>query len=82
MLISTKPFLLDGPLMLAPERREKMTRNMAKDLVASGIGLTTDRDAIRYLLAKGYHHIDVALLAGEARMVAFQEIVAREMLES
>jgi hypothetical protein len=30
-------------------------------------------------LAGGYSTIDVAILASEARMLAYQEIVAREM---
>ena len=31
---------------------------------------------------KGYRMVDVAILAGEARMVAYQAIVAKEMGES
>lgn len=74
-----KPFLIDGPMMTTPERREQLLKSMAKDLAASGDGLPTDRDAVRVLLAKGYGTINVAILAGEARMLAYQEIVAREM---
>jgi hypothetical protein len=78
-LVSTKPFLLDGPLMLAIERRKAVLERMARDLVANGEDLTCDRDAVRVLMACGYPNLDVALLAGEARMVAFQDVVAREM---
>lgn len=74
-----KPFLIDGPLMTTIERRQAMTKRMAEELIASGLGLVTDRDAVRVLLAKRYHHIDVAILAGEARVVAFQSVVESEM---
>jgi hypothetical protein len=74
-----KPYLINGPLMTTIERRQALTLRMAKDLVVYADGLASDRDAVRVLLAKGYHHIDVAILAGEARMLAYQEVVAREM---
>lgn len=74
-----KPFLIDGPLMLAVERRKAVMERMALDLIQSGEGLASDRDAVRVLMAKGYPNIDVAILAGEARMLAYQEIVAAEM---
>jgi hypothetical protein len=74
-----KPYLINGPLMTTIERRQALTVRMAKDLVVYADGLASDRDAVRVLLAKGYHHIDVAILAGEARMVAYQDIVAAEM---
>ena len=76
-----KPFLIDGPLMLATERRKAVLENMAMDLIQSGEHLTCDRDAVRVLTARGYPNLDVAILAGEARMLAYQEIVAREMSE-
>jgi hypothetical protein len=74
-----KPFLIDGPIHTTIERRKATIERMAKVLATSGEGLQSDRDAVRILLAKGYPTIDVAILAGEARMVAYQEIVAREM---
>lgn len=74
-----KTFLLDGPLITTINRRRDTIERMAEDLVRSGESLTSDRDAVRVLLARGYSTIDVAILAGEARMVAFQHIVAREM---
>lgn len=76
-----KPFLIDGPLMTAIERRKDVCERMAKDLVASGEHLQSDRDAVRVLMARGYANLDVAILAGEARMLAYQTIVAREMGE-
>lgn len=73
-----KPFLLDGPLMTTIERRKALTIRMAKDLVRY-LPLDNDRDTIRALLARGYHHLDAALLAPDARALAHQEIVAAEM---
>jgi hypothetical protein len=73
-----KPFLIDGPLMTTIERREAVTRRMAKDLIRIG-ALASDRDAVRALLGNGYSTVDVAILAGEARMLAYQEIVGAEM---
>lgn len=75
-----KPYLIDGPMMTTIERRRDVAVRMAKDLVVSGEPLACDRDAVRVLMAKGYHTLDVAILAGEARMIAYQEmVVAREM---
>lgn len=76
-----KPFLIDGPLMLAIERRKAVVERMAKSLTEHGEGLACDRDAVRVLLAQGYPTVDVAILASEARMVAYQEIVAAEMVK-
>lgn len=73
-------FLLDGPLMLAVERRQALVKRMAKDLMAKcPEGLANDREAVRALFHLGYSTVDVAILAGEARMLAYQEIVAAEM---
>lgn len=77
--MGVKPFLLDGPLMLTIERRQAVLEHMALDLIHSGEYLTCDRDAGRVLMAKGYSSVDVAILAGEARMLAYQAIVAREL---
>jgi hypothetical protein len=76
-----KTFLIDGSLMATIERRKAVTERMAIALLEHPEGLANDREAVRVLLAKGYPTIDVAILAGEARMVAFQEIVAKEMSE-
>lgn len=76
-----KPYLIDGPLMTTCERRKKTLAQMAKALADSGEHIASDRDAVRVLMAAGYHHLEVALLAGEARMLAYQEIVAREVSE-
>jgi len=80
--MTATPFLLDGPLMTAIERRRAVTERMAKDLIEAG-ALGSDQDAIRLLHAAGYPMLDVALLAAEARaearMLVYQEIVAKEM---
>jgi len=76
--MTATPFLLDGPLMTAIERRRTVTERMAKDLIEAG-ALSSDQEAIRFLHRAGYPMLDVALLAAEARMLAYQEIVAREM---
>ena len=76
-----KTFLIDGPLMTTPERRAATLARMAVTLLENPEGLAGERDSVRVLMAKGYHNIDVAILAGEARMAAFQEIVAKEMSE-
>lgn len=71
-------YLLDGPLMTTIERRRHIAERMAKDLIAAG-ALASDQDAIRLLHTRGYALLDVALLAGEARMLAYQEIIGQEM---
>lgn len=76
--MSAKPFLLDGPLMLAPERRAAMVETMARELYDAL--LFADRgDSIRFLLGRGYPAIDIMLLVDDARQAAVQEIVAKEM---
>lgn len=79
MNVVTLHRLVDGPLLLAVERRWAVLERMVVDLIQSDQDLTCDRDAVRVLLAKGYPTFDVAVLAGEARMLAYQEIVAAEM---
>jgi hypothetical protein len=73
-----KTFLIDGPLMTTIERRKHVIERMANDLIEAG-ALASDQEAVRLLSNRGYSLFDVALLAGEARMVAYQEIVAAEM---
>jgi hypothetical protein len=81
LMTSVVNFLLDGPIMTAPERRKTLIARMAQVLIRHG-ALASDSDAIRALHADGYSIVDVAILAGEARTLAYQEIVAREMSES
>lgn len=75
-------YLLEGSLAGLIERRRSLIERMAETLVDNPEGLATDNDAVRILQWKGYRMVDVAILAGEARMVAYQAIVAKEMGES
>lgn len=68
--------------METPERRKITMERMAKDLVRSGEPITCDSDAMAVLRQLGYPMVDVAILAPEARMIAYQEIVAAEMGKS
>ena len=70
-------YLLNGPIMTTTDRRKESIERMAADLVEAG-ALGSDQEACRALFGR-YPMVDVALLAGEARMLAYQEIVAREM---
>jgi hypothetical protein len=73
--------LIEGSLLDARERRKDLVARMAADLIRyEAIG--TEADAVRSLFGRGYSTFDIGLLAGEARMLAFQEIVAREMSKS
>jgi hypothetical protein len=74
----TTPFLLNGPLMPIPEHRTRLIEIMAAELVkhdAAG-----DRgDAIRLLHKLNYGVVNIHCLVDEARILAVQEIVAKEM---
>lgn len=58
--------------------REARVNRMAADLVEAD-AFATLADAIRLLMWKGYGSVDIALLADDARQVAMQSVVAREM---
>ena len=70
--------LIDGPLMEARARRDAMAQRMADHLVKHD-AFTNESDAIRSLMASGYPPLDIAILADDARQVAMQSVVAREM---
>ncbi len=74
-------FLVDGPLMTAPERRTATVARMAR-LLAEADAFAIRGDAIRHLLASGYPVSDVFILVDDARQVAMQTVVAREMSAS
>lgn len=74
-------YLLSGPLMTTPERRQALVERMAKDLVDNNAFLDA-RDSFRVLCGFGYCVLDSALLVQDAMTAAFQIIVAREMSES
>jgi hypothetical protein len=58
--------------------RTALIERMARDLVRYE-SAANEADAVRSLFGRGYRMIDIAMLVGEAQMLAFQEIVAMEM---
>jgi hypothetical protein len=74
----TKSYLLDGPIMLVPERRAAMLDRMAADISAAGVA-DCEQDCVRVLMHAGYGYLNIAILAGQARNIA---IVMREMAGS
>jgi hypothetical protein len=75
-------YLMEGELCEIFDRRAALIERMAGDLIAQGESLLTDGDAMRVLHHLGYASVDIAILAREARMVAFQSVVARAMSET
>lgn len=69
---------IGGPLMEAHVRRQAMVQRMAADLIRYDAA-QNEQDAIRSLYGRGYAIADVMMLVDDARMLAFQEIVAKEM---
>lgn len=63
------------------EARADLIQKMASDLIRFD-ALANEADSIRSLYGAGYRSMDVMMLVPEARMMAFQEVVAREMSES
>lgn len=76
--MSVVNFLLNGPIMKAPERRQALVERMAKDINRYQVA-GNRQDAIRILHCLGYSTMDIDLLVDEARAHAFQEAVAEEM---
>jgi len=71
-------YLIDGPLMLAPERRAAKVESMAVLLRLTNS--YADRgEAVRLLMAYSFSTLEIMLLVDDARQVAVQEAVAREM---
>ena len=75
-----RAFLIDGPLLLAPERRAMLIEHMAADLLETG-NFVDRRASEQQLYRDGYLALDVMILVDDARQVAMQEIVAKEMSE-
>lgn len=73
-----KPYFIDGPLMSLSAGRRLKIELMARVLIENDV-VACEQDCIRLLGHSGFAWLDVAILAGEARMVAMQEIVAAEM---
>lgn len=72
-------FLLSGSNAQAQQRRKDLAERMARDLLKAPETLVDDCDAVRFLRCKGYGHIDVAVAGVDARYLACQEIIAREI---
>lgn len=71
-------YLIDGPLMTTPERRAARVEAMA--FLLRQTNAYADRgDAVRFLMARGFSTLDILLLVDDARQVAVQDVVAREM---
>lgn len=68
--------LIDGPVV--DTRRTELVMRMAKDLVDND-AMGSERDAIRLLAFKGYRASCILMLVEDARQVAVQSVVAREM---
>lgn len=72
--------LIAGALAGTSTRRTALIELMAADLIKYDAA-QNEQDAIRCLMARGFSPFDVMLLVPEARMTAFQEIVAAEMVK-
>jgi hypothetical protein len=72
-------FLLEGPLMQAPERRETLVARMVADLIA--YGAPADRqDAVSLLHSLGYTAMEIHVVIDDVHQAAMQEmVVAAEM---
>jgi hypothetical protein len=71
-------FLLSGPVMQIPERREATIIKMAEKIAEAGV-IGDRKDAILVLHAAGYGCMQIDLLVDEARALAFQDIAAEAM---
>lgn len=69
--------LFDGALALAGERRDRVEK-MAADLIRLD-ALANEEDAVRALFGNGYSTSEIYMLLDDARYLAQQEIMAREM---
>ena len=71
---------ITGQVMTAPALRQELVQRMAADLVKAGAAPCVREDCVRALFyTASYHSVDIALLVDDARQVAVQEVVAREM---
>jgi hypothetical protein len=70
--------LRDGALTEPRETREDLVRRMAQRLVTYD-AYRNESDAIRCLMMKGFSPFEVCKFVDDARQVAMQDVVAREM---
>ncbi|KRR25951.1 hypothetical protein [Bradyrhizobium retamae] len=70
---------LEGPIVVKPPTyRQELIESMARGLQEAGTA-GDERGAIRWLFNNRYAMADIVMLLDDARALAFQEIVAREM---
>lgn len=79
IISSTFP-LIDGPLSAPHESREDLVRRMAERLVTYD-AYRNEGDAIRCLMMKGFSPFEVMRFVDDARQVATQSVVAKEMMD-
>lgn len=72
--------LPDGSLIKARAERAATAKKMAADLVRHN-AFANESDALRCLMALSYPPLQIALLLDDARQIAMQDVVAREMME-
>ncbi len=72
-------YLLEDSLCSRILARGDRIERMAQTLISKPEGLSSDEEAARVLFNQGYGITDSALLAKEARYLAQQELVGREM---
>jgi hypothetical protein len=70
--------LIDGSLLTRANNRDEVVERMAACLVKYD-AFRTKGDAVRTLLAKRFPSLEVARYLDDARQLAMQSIVAREM---
>lgn len=69
--------IVDGTLIDKAPRSE-LVKRMAADLIKyDAVG--NEQDSIRSLFGRGYSMVDIVMCIDDARQVAMQEVVAREM---
>lgn len=73
--------LVDGSLSTRRTARSSLVERMAKDLLRFA-AFGQEADAIRSLFGAGYSMADIVMLVDDARMLAYQDTVAKEMSES
>lgn len=69
------------PLLWPNRRRTALVKRMAIVLVRAE-AFTSEREAVRVLMARGFSAFDVALLTDDARQVAMQSVVTKEMMQT
>ena len=70
--------VIEQPLVDFRQQRQDLVERMAKDLIKYE-AFVNEQDAIRSLFGRGYSIAEIMILVGDARVLAFQEIIAAEM---